>query len=235
MKKAIVLFSGGQDSATCLFWALKNYDHVETIGFDYAQRHKIELEVRKDFLKKVREIFTEDAKKLGDDHLIDAKNLSQIGDTAMTADMKIEFTESGLPNTFVPGRNLYFFTLATAVAYRRDISYLVGGMCETDFSGYPDCRRKTMDALQSSLSLGTDKKFEIITPLMWIDKAETWQMAFDLGGEKLVELIKSDSHTCYLGERGKLNEWGYGCGECPSCALRKEGYYKWLKIPGRDM
>ena len=227
MKRSLVLFSGGQDSATCLFWALKNYDYVETIGFNYGQRHSIELEIRLEFIKELKKDFSDLTLKLGEDHLINATNLSSIGDTAMTSDIEIEMSISGLPNTFVPGRNLYFFTLASAVAYRRNLSLLVGGMCETDYSGYPDCRRETMDALQSTLSLGTDKAFEVITPLMWIDKAKTWEMALDLGGNKLVNIIKNYTHTCYIGDRSQLNEWGFGCGQCPACELRKNGYLKW--------
>ncbi len=227
MKRSLVLFSGGQDSATCLFWALKNYDYVETIGFNYGQRHSIELEIRLEFIKELKKDFPDLSLKLGEDHLINATNLSSIGDTAMTSDIEIEMSSSGLPNTFVPGRNLYFFTLASAVAYRRNLSFLVGGMCETDYSGYPDCRRETMDALQSTLSLGTDKEFEVITPLMWIDKAKTWEMALDLGGNKLINIIKNYTHTCYIGDRSQLNDWGFGCGQCPACELRKKGYIKW--------
>ena len=227
MKRSLVLLSGGQDSATCLFWALKNYDYVETIGFNYGQRHSIELEIRLEFIKELKKDFPDLSLKLGEDHLINATNLSSIGDTAMTSDIEIEMSRSGLPNTFVPGRNLYFFTLASAVAYRRNLSFLVGGMCETDYSGYPDCRRETMDALQSTLSLGTDKEFEVITPLMWIDKAKTWEMALDLGGNKLINIIKNYTHTCYIGDRSQLNDWGFGCGQCPACELRKKGYIKW--------
>lgn len=227
MTSALVLFSGGQDSATCLAWAAKNYDHVETIGFDYGQRHSIELEVRLEFLNNFRKVGSRGAEKIGDDHFIDARNLGSIGGTAMTEKIQIEFDETGLPNTFVPGRNLYFFTLAAAVAYRRGISTLVGGMCETDFSGYPDCRRATMDALQQALSLGTAKEIEIVTPLMWVDKAKTWEMAHSYGGEELVKLIIENTHTCYLGDRTNLYEWGYGCGNCPSCELRSVGYGKW--------
>ena len=229
MTSALVLFSGGQDSATCLAWAAKNFVGVETIGFDYGQRHAIELEVRKDFLASFKTLDEEIGSRVGQDHFIDAKNLGSIGGTAMTEEIEIEMSETGLPNTFVPGRNLYFFTLAAAVAYRRGISTLVGGMCETDFSGYPDCRWVTMDALQQALSLGTDKEFEIATPLMWIDKAETWELASSLMGQKLVDSIIENTHTCYLGDRSKRFDWGFGCGECPSCELRANGYKKWLK------
>ncbi len=227
MKRSLVLFSGGQDSATCLFWALKNFDHVETIGFDYAQRHNIELEIRLEFVDQLKKVFPQVASKLGKDHLINAKNLSSIGETAMTSDMKIEFSSNGLPNTFVPARNLYFFTLAASVAYRRDLPHLIGGMCETDYSGYPDCRRDTMNALQLTLSLGTDKNFEIHTPLMRINKEKTWKMAMDLGGDKLISLIKNLTHTCYLGDRETLHDWGYGCNDCPACDLRRNGFNNW--------
>ena len=227
MKKAILMFSGGQDSATCLFWALENYDLVETIGFNYNQRHNVELEIRQEFIDFLANEFPNHYKKIGEDHKINATNLSEIGETAMTSDMEITFSESGLPTTFVPARNLYFFTLSSAIAYRRNISSLIGGMCETDYSGYPDCRRTTMDALQTALSLGMDKEIEIVTPLMWIDKENTWKMAYELGGDKLIEGIKKHTHTCYLGNRSQFNDWGYGCGECPACNLRSNGYKLW--------
>jgi len=227
MKKAILMFSGGQDSATCLFWALENYDLVETIGFNYNQRHNVELEIRQEFINFLANEFPNHYKKIGEDHKINATNLSEIGETAMTSDMEITFSESGLPTTFVPARNLYFFTLSSAIAYRRNISSLIGGMCETDYSGYPDCRRTTMDALQTALSLGMDKEIEIVTPLMWIDKENTWKMAYELGGDKLIEGIKKHTHTCYLGNRSQFNDWGYGCGECPACNLRSNGYKLW--------
>lgn len=227
MNKALVLFSGGQDSATCLAWAIKHFECVETIGFDYGQRHSIELTIRLEFIEKLKSIKKLSFNKLGEDHLIDAKNLGSIGETAMTEDIKILYDDNGLPNTFVPARNLYFFTLAAAIAYRRGISTLVGGMCETDYSGYPDCRRDTMDALQNALSLGTGMVFKISTPLMSINKASTWALAHELGGKQLVNLIINDTHTCYKGIRDKLYDWGYGCGECPSCNLRINGFLKW--------
>ena len=229
MNAVLVLFSGGQDSATCLAWAAENFDQVETIGFDYGQRHSIELEVRLEFLKHFKSLSIPIASKVGADHFIDARNLGAIGGTAMTEDIEIEFDKSGLPNTFVPGRNLYFFTLAAAVAYRRGISTLVGGMCETDFSGYPDCRRATMDALQQTLTLGTARDFEIATPLMWIDKSQTWELASKIGGQELIDLIIERTHTCYIGDRSVCHDWGYGCGECPSCNLREQGFAKWKK------
>ena len=225
---ALVLFSGGQDSTTCLAWALERYPRVETIGFDYGQRHAIELTVRPRVLQQIRSVKPEWAERLGDDHMVDLGLISQLSKTAMTEDIEIVMQENGLPNTFVPGRNLLFLTIAAAVAYRRGIEVLVGGMCETDFSGYPDCRDTTMKAMQAALTLGLDRRVAIETPLMWIDKAATWQMARELGGERLIELILEDSVTCYLGERGARHGWGYGCGSCPSCELRRRGHEKWL-------
>jgi 7-cyano-7-deazaguanine synthase len=220
---ALVLFSGGQDSTTCLAWALARYERVETIGFDYGQRHRIELEMR----PKIRSFF----RNVGEDSVVDLGVLGKISDTALTRDIAFEYEKSGLPNTFVPGRNLLFLTVAAAVAYRRGIGVLVGGMCETDFSGYPDCRDATMKAMQAALALGLDRPLAIETPLMWIDKAQTWQLAHDLGGKALVELIVEDTRTCYLGERGARHAWGYGCGACPACALRKKGYEAWRARP----
>lgn len=221
---ALVLFSGGQDSTTCLAWALDRYEHVETIGFDYGQRHAVELECRQKILTGLRDEFPEWGAKLGGDHLLDLSILGQISDTALTVGKAIEMQESGLPNTFVPGRNLLFFTLAAAVAYRRGLQVLIGGMCETDYSGYPDCRDNTLKALQVAIALGMGQPLVIEAPLMWIDKAQTWQMASRLGGEKLVSLIQADTHTCYLGDRRTLHTWGYGCGNCPACDLRRAGY-----------
>lgn len=221
---ALVLFSGGQDSTTCVAWALNRYAKVETIGFDYGQRHAVELEVRPSVLQSLRNINPQWDKKLGEDHMIDLSLISKISNTAMTQDVEITMMENGLPNTFVPGRNLLFMTVAATVAYRRGLDVLVGGMCETDFSGYPDCRDDTMKALQVALNLGMATRLKLETPLMWIDKAETWQLAQDLGGNALVDLIRSGTHTCYLGERGALHDWGYGCGKCPACELRARGY-----------
>lgn len=222
--KALVLFSGGQDSTTCLAWALERYDHVETIGFDYGQRHVVELECRKKVLERLRSRFPHWAPKLGDDHMLDLSVLGQISDTALTQDKAIAFGKSGLPNTFVPGRNILFFTFAATVAYRRGLEVLVGGMCETDYSGYPDCRDNTLKSLQVAMSLGLDSPMVVETPLMWLDKAATWEMARDLGGEALVELIQQDTHTCYKGDRSKQYDWGYGCGDCPACELRSKGF-----------
>ncbi len=223
-RNALVLFSGGQDSATCLAWALDQYDHVETIGFNYGQRHAIELSCRTAFINGLREDYPHWSKKLGADHLLDMGLLCQISDTALTQTKAIEWEASGLPNTFIPGRNLLFFTFAAALAYRRDLKFLVGGMCETDYSGYPDCRDNTLKALQVALGLGLDTRLVIETPLMWIDKADTWHLAKNLGGERLVTLIQEETHTCYLGVRSRRHVWGYGCGSCPACDLRKAGF-----------
>lgn len=226
---ALVLFSGGQDSAVCLAWALDRFDRVETIGFDYVQRHRVELEVRKTFLAKLATVYEPAVTRLGEDHLLDLSVLGAISDTAMTQETQIAFGASGLPNTFVPGRNLLFLTFAAAVAYRRGIKHLVTGVCETDYSGYPDCRDDTLKALQVAINLGTESRFVIDTPLMWIDKAATWALAHDLGGGPLVELIVDDTHTCYLGDRSHRHLWGYGCGTCPACELRSAGYRKWVE------
>lgn len=223
---ALVLFSGGQDSATCLAWALSRFDHVETVGFDYGQRHRIELEVRGQFRSALAGKFPQWAARLGDDHMLDASIIGQLGSTAMTQDIAIEMAENGLPNTFVPGRNLLFFTLAGALAYRRGLRVIVGGMCETDYSGYPDCRDDTLKAQQVVLSLGLDRRITIETPLMWLDKAETFALAQDLGGEALLDLIVEHTHTCYLGDRSQRHEWGYGCNSCPACELRSKGWQK---------
>ncbi|WP_136413359.1 7-cyano-7-deazaguanine synthase QueC [Herbaspirillum sp. ST 5-3] len=225
---ALVLFSGGQDSTTCLAWALARYGRVETIGFDYGQRHAIELTVRPTLLQKMRALAPDWNARLGEDHMIDLSLLSTISDTALTRDVEIAMQDNGLPNTFVPGRNLLFMTVAATVAYRRGLDVLVGGMCETDFSGYPDCRDDTMKALQVALNLGMATRLKVETPLMWIDKASTWRLAQDLGGQALVDLIRSDTHTCYLGERGALHDWGYGCGSCPACELRARGYRQFV-------
>jgi 7-cyano-7-deazaguanine synthase len=221
---ALVLFSGGQDSATCLAWALERFQRVETVGFSYGQRHAIELECRTKFLEVVRRRYPIWNAKLGDDHLLDLSLLGQISDTALTQSKAIEFEKSGLPNTFVPGRNLLFLTFAAALAYRRGLTVLVGGMCETDYSGYPDCRDDTIKALQVALSLGLDTRLVLETPLMWIDKAATWHLAEQLGGSDLVAAIQEETHTCYLGDRSQRHQWGYGCGKCPACELRRSGF-----------
>jgi 7-cyano-7-deazaguanine synthase len=227
MTSALVLFSGGQDSTTCLAWALDRFDPVETIGFDYRQRHRIELDQRAKIRAKIAALDPAWAARLGQDHCLDLGILGEISATAMTRDVAIQFDATGLPNTFVPGRNLLFLTFAAAVAYRRGLRHIVGGMCETDFSGYPDCRDHTVKAMQVALNLGMQKSFVLETPLMWLDKAETWELAERLGGSALIDLIVEETHTCYLGERGQRHEWGYGCGECPACRLRAEGWRKY--------
>jgi len=223
-RKALVLYSGGQDSTTCLAWALDRFAEVETLAFDYGQRHRVELDCRNTVRAEIARQFSQWAGRLGADHLLDLSLLGQISDTALTSERAIELQANGLPNTFVPGRNLLFLTFAATLAYRRGASVLVGGMCETDFSGYPDCRDNTLKALQVALSLGLDTPMTLETPLMFIDKAATWRLAEQLGGEALVKLIVDETHTCYLGERGELNAWGHGCGQCPACALRARGY-----------
>ncbi len=227
---ALVLFSGGQDSTTCLAHALQRYERVETIAFDYRQRHSVELEARVVVLREIRAQFPQWAHKLGEDHMLDLAVLGAVSETSLTRDTAFRMESTGLPNTFVPGRNLLFMTLAAAVAYRRDLQVIVTGVCETDFSGYPDCRDDTMKAMQLALSLGMDKRFLIETPLMWIDKAATWSMAHDLGGQPLVDLIVEHTHTCYLGDRAHRHAWGYGCGECPACVLRAKGFAGFSRI-----
>lgn len=227
---ALVLFSGGQDSTTCLAWALDHYAKVETLGFDYAQRHAIELTVRPALRQQVRSLSAGWDHRLGEDHLIDLSLIAKISDTALTQDVAIAMQANGLPNTFVPGRNLLFMTVAATLAYRRGLTVLVGGMCETDFSGYPDCRDDAMKSLQVTLNLGMATRLKIETPLMWLDKCQTWQLAQELGGQALVDLIRSDTHTCYLGQRGQLHDWGYGCGACPACLLRERGYRQFVAL-----
>ncbi len=224
---ALVLFSGGQDSTTTLAWALDRFERVETLGFDYGQRHRIELDCRVKVRAAMAALNPAWAAKLGEDHTLALDALGAVSDTALTRDVAIEMTEGGLPNTFVPGRNIIFLTFAAALAYRRGLKHIVGGMCETDFSGYPDCRDDTIKALQVALNLGMDRRFVLETPLMWIDKAETWRLAERLGGRALVDLIVEDTHTCYLGERGPRHPWGHGCGTCPACQLRAEGFARY--------
>ncbi|MBB6576551.1 7-cyano-7-deazaguanine synthase [Comamonas odontotermitis] len=230
-RRALVLFSGGQDSATCLAWALSRYGHVETLGFDYGQRHRVELECRYQLREGLLAMQDQWPGRLGDDHLLHVDVLGQLGASAMTDDVAIAMQADGLPNTFVPGRNLLFFTLAAALAYRRGLDVLVGGMSQTDYSGYPDCRDNTLKALQVALSLGVDRPLTLETPLMWIDKAETWALTHALGGDALVELVRRDSHSCYLGQREQLHSWGYGCGDCPACQLRARGWEQWQELP----
>jgi 7-cyano-7-deazaguanine synthase len=226
-RSALVLFSGGQDSTTCLAWALERFTHVETVAFDYGQRHRIELDQRIVVRDHIRQRFAPWATRLADDHLVDMSVLGRISDTALTRNVAFAMEKDGFPNTFVPGRNLLFFTFSAAIAWRRGIRHLVGGMCETDFSGYPDCRDDTIKALQVALNLGMDRRFVLHTPLMWLDKAETWALAGRLGGEALIEIVRDHTHTCYESVRGPRHDWGYGCGVCPACVLRRRGYVAW--------
>jgi len=227
-QNALVLFSGGQDSTTCLAWALARFDRVETIGFNYRQRNRVELDQRPRVVAALRRAFPQWAAKLGDDHRLDLAALAEVSDSAMTRDVAIAAAGDGLPNTFVPGRNLLFLTFAAAVAYRRGLGRLVAGVCETDYSGYPDCRDDSVKALQVALNLGMATRLAIETPLMWIDKAATWRLARDLGGEALIDIVREDTHTCYEGDRAHRHDWGYGCGHCPACALRAAGYAKFV-------
>ena len=226
-RSALVLFSGGQDSATCLAWALDRFERVETVGFDYGQRHHVEMDARQQVRSGVQKAFPAWGERLGEDFVIDLSGYGAIAESALTADCAIEMEASGLPSTFVPGRNLVFLTVASALAYRRGHGVLVGGMCETDYSGYPDCRRETIDAMQSALGLGLDTALSIATPLMHLDKALTWALADELGGAALTALIEEASHTCYRGERGARHDWGYGCDDCPACELRARGHAAW--------
>ena len=223
-EKALVLLSGGQDSATCLAWALDRFDEVETVGFDYGQRHAVELDCRAQIRDGLAALNAAWASKLGSDTLLPVPTFGAIGETAMTAEIAIEFDETGLPTTFVPGRNLVFLTFAAALGSRRGVRHLVTGVCETDYSGYPDCRDDTIKALQVTLNLGLATRLVLHTPLMWRDKAQTWLLADELGGRELVEILRTDTHTCYHGTRVELHEWGYGCGECPACELRASGW-----------
>jgi 7-cyano-7-deazaguanine synthase len=228
--KALVLMSGGQDSAVCLAWALSRYSHTETLGFSYGQRHSAELTCRPHLLKALASAFPHWGERLGPDHLLDLSVLSSVSDTALTSEAEIALDANGLPNTFVPARNLLFFTLAAALAYRRGIRDLIGGMCQTDYSGYPDCRNETLATLNHAINLGTAERFSIVTPLMWRTKAETWALADALGGAALTSIVIEHTHTCYLGDREHRHEWGYGCGTCPACKLREKGYREWQDV-----
>jgi 7-cyano-7-deazaguanine synthase len=219
---ALVLFSGGQDSTTCLAWALARYRHVETVGFRYGQRHAVEMDCREPIRQGLA------SPLLGEDHIVDlTATIAGLGKTAMTAEIAIEMGQGGLPNTFVPGRNLLFLTCAAAIAYRRGLRRIITGVCETDYSGYPDCRDDTVKAMQLALNLGMERRFVLETPLMWRDKAATWALAFDLGGDRLVEVIRERTHSCYLGDRTNRHAWGFGCGTCPACLLRAQGWERW--------
>jgi 7-cyano-7-deazaguanine synthase len=226
---ALVLFSGGQDSTVCLAWALERFARVESVGFDYGQRHRIELDMRPGLRRRLAALKPEWQARLGEDHLIKLDALAAISDSALTRETAIEIAENGLPTTFVPGRNLIFFSFAGALAYRRGASHLVAGMCETDYSGYPDCRNDTIKAMQAALGLGMDMGIVIDTPLMWIDKAATFAMAEDIGGQALMSIVVEDTHSCYLGDRTQHHDWGYGCGACPACDLRAAGYKKFIE------
>lgn len=225
---ALVLFSGGQDSATCLAWALDRYERVETVGFDYGQRHAVEMQARLAVRAGMAGVLPDRATRLGVDHVVDLTGYGAIAESALTADKAMEMDARGLPTAFVPGRNLVFLSVAAALADRRGLDVLVGGMCETDFSGYPDCRRETLDAMERALSLGLDRPVQIETPLMSLTKAETWALADRIGGAALVELILESSHTCYRGDRVQRHPWGYGCGTCPACELRARGHAEWV-------
>jgi 7-cyano-7-deazaguanine synthase len=225
---ALVLFSGGQDSTVCLAWALERYARVETVGFDYGQRHAVELEVRQSLRAALSAMRPQWAARLGEDHIVKLDALAAISDTALTRETAIEIAADGLPTTFVPGRNLIFFCFAGALAYRRGARHIVAGMCETDYSGYPDCRDDTVKAMQVALGLGLDKPVVIHTPLMWIDKADTFAMAEQIGGKAMLDLVVEGTHSCYLGDRTRRHDWGYGCGACPACSLRAQGYAKFM-------
>ena len=225
---ALVLFSGGQDSTVCLAWALERFAKVETVGFAYGQRHAVELDVRPRIRELMAALNADWKARLGDDHMVTLDALAAISDSALTRETAIELADNGLPTTFVPARNLIFFTFAGALAYRRGARHIVAGMCETDYSGYPDCRDDTVKAMQVALGLGLDKHIVIHTPLMWIDKAETFALALALGGEALLELVVEETHSCYLGDRTHWHDWGFGCGECPACQLRASGYEKFM-------
>lgn len=230
---ALVLFSGGQDSTTTLAWALSRFDCVETIGFDYGQRHSVELDCRRHVLAKIKQLNSAWGERLGHDHLLPLGILGEVSETALTRHTEIAINKSGLPNTFVPGRNMIFLTFAAALAYGRGLRHLVTGVCETDYSGYPDCRDDTIKALQVALNQGMDTRFVIETPLMWLDKAQTWALARELGGEALVDLIIEETHTCYHGDRSIRHSWGYGCGGCPACELRRAGWAQFV-APSRE-
>ncbi len=231
---ALVLFSGGQDSTVCLAWALGRYNRVETIGFDYGQRHRVELEQRPVVLDGLRAAMPDQQARLGPDHVLELTALAAISETSLTRDMTIAVGQSGLPNTFVPGRNLLFFAYAGALAWRRGLDHLVGGMCETDYSGYPDCRNDTVQAMSHTLTLGLDRPMRIETPLMWLTKARTWKLAYDIGGQPLIDLIVAETVTCYQGDRINAHAWGYGCGRCPACELRQKGFEAWQEQSGMN-
>jgi len=227
-EKALVLFSGGQDSTVCLAWALQRFGKVETAGFDYGQRHAIELAVRPRVRERIAALDPAWATRLGDDHVLPIETLGRISESALTRETAITMADNNLPTTFVAGRNLVFFAFAGALAYRRGAKHIVAGMCETDYSGYPDCRDDTIKAMQVALTLGMDRRFVVHTPLMWTDKAGTFALAEEIGGKKFLDLVVEETHSCYLGDRSRRHDWGYGCGECPACQLRAAGWERWM-------
>lgn len=229
---ALVLLSGGQDSTTCLAWALRHFASVETVGFDYGQRHRVELECRLAIREALSDVAAIDETRLGPDHLIALDALGAVSETALTRDAEITFTAGGLPSTFVPGRNLIFLAFAAALAYRRGCRHIVLGVCETDYSGYPDCRDDTIKAMQVALNLGLESRLVLHTPLMWRDKAATFALADEIGGKRLVDIVVEETHTCYRGDRTRRHEWGYGCSACPACELRAEGWRRWRSASG---
>ncbi|MDI2091250.1 7-cyano-7-deazaguanine synthase QueC [Commensalibacter oyaizuii] len=232
-KGALVLFSGGQDSTTCLAWALHHFERVETLGFHYGQRHSVEMECRGIIREKITRIDPKWQARLGKDHILNLSDLGAISETALTRETEIKWDKQGLPSTFVPGRNLLFLTYGSIIADRRHLRHIIGGMCETDYSGYPDCRDDTIKALQVAINLGMDNRFVLHTPLMWMDKADEWRMAQDLGGQALIDLINKETHSCYLGDRSQYHAWGYGCGHCPACKLRQSGWETYLQQKGK--
>ncbi len=229
-KKAIVLFSGGQDSTTCLSWALKNYDHVETIGINYGQRNIIELKARKIILKNIAYNFPKWCKNLKQDHVINFPEYGKLSSSSLTSNRVFKKDKNNLPSSFVPGRNIFFFTIAASIAYNRKINDIIAGVCQTDYLGYPDCRNNTINSLQLTVNLGMESNFNFITPLMWLEKADIWKLACEIGGEKLINIIIDDTHTCYRGERKNLFSWGKGCNNCPACKLRSNGWKQFIKL-----
>jgi 7-cyano-7-deazaguanine synthase len=224
---ALVLFSGGQDSTTCLAWALSRYERVETIGFAYGQRHVVEMEVREPVRRAIAGLSDDWNRKLGPDRVVSLDVLGSVSTSALTADLPMGTRPDGLPATFVPGRNLVFLTFAAIVAYQRGLKHVVAGVCETDFSGYPDCRDDTIKALQVAINLGMEARLVLETPLMWIDKADTWRLAESLGGPALIDDIIEKTHTCYQLDRSRRHAWGVGCGACDACRLRANGWSRY--------
>ena len=228
---ALVLFSGGQDSTTCLAWALERFSTVETVGFNYGQQHAGELDARPRILARLRDLYPDWRFVLAADHVLPLELLSAIGGTALIVGSESSGNPAdfrGLPATFVPGRNVLFLAAAAALAYRRGIAHLVAGMCETDYSGYPDCRDETIKAVGRALDLAMESAFTIHTPLMHIDKKATWLLAETLGGPAFVQLIVEETVTCYKGDTTHRHDWGHGCGVCAACRLRARGYERYI-------